>query len=284
MTTRVVLAGAGGMLGSAFRQRLAGTELICLGREQLDVSRPRELRERIASLSPGLVINCAADTNVEGAEGDPRPALAVNALLPELLAQACERANARFLHFSSTGCYGDWKRTPYGDYDPLRPTTVHHAAKAAGEEAVRHACRDSLILRLGWLYGGDAQHRKNFVWARIAEARGIETVFSDPYQTGTPTHVDDVVAQSLRLLDEGVSGTLNCVAGGSASRFDYVLRILKSAGLSTRVLPRRFERRAPVSPNEAASNDKLSLLGLNIMPDWEDALERYVASLLADRP
>ena len=281
---RVVLAGAGGMLGSAFRKRLSGADLVCLGREGLDVSRPRELRERIASLSPALVINCAADTNVEAAEDDPRQAYAVNALLPELLAGACGRAGARFLHFSSTGCYGDWKRTPYGDYDPLRPTTVHHAAKAAGEEAVRRALPESLILRLGWLYGGDAQHRKNFVWARIAEAREAGTVFSDPHQTGTPTHVEDVVTQSLRLLEEEVSGTLNCVAGGSASRFDYVLRILQSAGLSTRLLPRRFERRAPVSPNEAASNDKLALLGLNVMPGWEDALARYVASLLAAQP
>ena len=277
----IVLAGAGGMLGSAFQQYAWGSELVRLGRDQLDVSQPRILRERLERLAPELVINCAADTDVERAESDSTSAYAVNALLPELLAQSCKKTGARFVHFSSTGCYGNWKQTPYGDYDPLQPTTVHHTAKAAGEQAVRGACPDALILRLGWLYGGAAGQRKNFVSARIAEARTAKEILSDPYQTGSPSHVADVVAQCVRLLEEGVTGTLNCVAGGAVSRFEYVLRIVELAGLSTRLRPRRFQRKAPVSPNEAASNDKLLMLGLNVMPQWEEALARYVGDLLA---
>ncbi len=281
-TGRIVLVGAGGMLGSAFRQHGCGPDLLCLGRDQLDLGQPRALRDRLESLAPSLVINCAADTNVEQAETKPAAAYAANALLPELLAQACRKTGARFLHFSSTGCYGNWKQAPYGDYDPLRPTTVHHAAKAAGEEAVRSAHPESLILRLGWLYGGEARQRKNFVWARIAEARGAAEMVSDPYQTGNPTHVADVVKQSVRLLEEGIAGTLNCVAEGAVSRFEYVLQIVELAGLSTRLRPQRFQRKAPVSPNEAAANDKLALLGLNIMPPWKDALTNYITALTAE--
>ncbi|WP_419729638.1 SDR family oxidoreductase [Lichenicola sp.] len=281
MSTRpTVLVGAGGMLGSAFRRNML-PDPVCLGRDQLDVSQPGVLVDRIASLGPSLVINCAADTDVERAESDPGPAYAANALLPELLAQACRKAGSRLVHFSSTGCYGDWKRTPYSDWDPLRPTTAHHASKAAGEAAVREAWPDSLILRLGWLYGGDPGHRKNFVWARMNEARSAPEMFSDPHQTGTPTWVGDIVAQTLRILDAGLSGTYNCVAGGAVTRFDYVQRILELAGHDTRLRPRRFERKAPVSPNEAAVNTKLGLLHLDIMPRWDEALARYVASLAA---
>ncbi len=279
-TGPTLLVGAGGMLGSAFRRHLP-SDLVCLGRDQLDVSQPEAIRDRIMSIAPSLVINCAADTDVERAEGDAGPAYAVNALLPELLAQTCRKAGARFVHFSSTGCYGDWKRTPYGDWDPLRPTTVHHQAKASGEEAVRNAWPDSLVLRLGWLYGGDAGHRKNFVWARMNEAGSAEEMVSDPHQTGTPTYVGDVVAQTIRLLDAGLSGTFNCVADGAVTRFDYVQRILELAGHGTRLRPRRFMRKAPVSANEAAVNTKLALLHLDIMPRWDEALARYVTSLAA---
>lgn len=279
----IVLAGAGGMLGSAFRRSSLADRLVCLGRDQLAVDRPRALHDTIAALQPSLVINCAADTDVEGSEENTSRAFAVNALLPELIAQSCRRLGSKLLHFSSTGCYGDYRRTPYGDYDPLRPTTVHHKAKAAGEEAVRSVCPDSLILRLGWLYGGKEGHRKNFVWARINEARGATEMVSDPSQTGTPTHVDDVVAQCLLLLEHNIAGTMNCVAAGAVSRFEYVMRIVELAGLSIRLRPKLFVRRAPVSPNEAATNEKLALLGLNIMPVWDEALARYVVQLLGEK-
>ena len=249
----VVLAGAGGMLGQAFGRSALADRIVPLGRDDLQVARSGAIRDRLRAIAPAVVINCAADTDVEGAEDDARTAFAVNALLPELLAQACRADGARLLHFSSTGCYGDWKRTPYDDWDALRPTTAHHRSKAAGEAAVRDACPDSLILRLGWLYGGAAGHRKNFVWARINEARGAGEMFSDPSQTGTPTHVDDVVRQSIVLLE--------------------------LAGLPTKLRPRAFRRRAPVSPNEAAVNSKLAMLGLDAMPAWDAALARYVTAL-----
>ncbi len=277
----VVLAGAGGMLGTAFRRSALADRIVPLGREELSVG---GVRERLRALAPSVVINCAADTDVEGAEEDARVAYEVNALLPELLARACREVGARMLHFSSTGCYGDWKRTPYDDWDRLQPTTAHHRAKAAGEEAVRAACPDSLILRLGWLYGGERGHRKNFVWARITEARGAAEMFSDPSQTGTPTHVDDVVRQSLVLLERDAGGTMNCVAQGAASRLEYVMRIVELAGLPTKLRPRAFRRRAPVSPNEAAVNAKLGMLGLDVMPAWDEALARYVASLMEAAP
>ena len=149
---------------------------------------------------PEIVINCAADTDVEGAESDPARCVAANALLPELLAQFGRDTGARLVHFSSTGCYGGDRTTPHGDYEPLRPSTVHHRAKAAGEAAVREAGGRHLILRLGWLYGGAAGQRKNFVWNRIVEAQGSAEIGSDPYQTGSPTFVGDVVSQTLALL------------------------------------------------------------------------------------
>ncbi|WP_411034592.1 SDR family oxidoreductase [Shinella sp. BYT-45] len=281
----VLLLGASGMLGSRFAAHLAGRPLALVPREALDVTRPRHLVDAIVATSAATIVNCVADTDVEGAEAEPSRAFAVNALLPGLLAQAAREMDALLVHFSSTGCYGraaGGGLAPHSDFSPLHPTTVHHKSKAAGEAAILEAGCRHLVLRLGWLYGGSMGHRRNFVWARILEARQKPELFSDPHQIGSPTDVEDVVRQTLLLVDERMTGSFNCVASGAVSRFDYVRHILASAGLSPVLVPKRFDRRAPVSPNEAAVNDKLTLLGLNRMPAWDAAVTAYVEALLAE--
>lgn len=273
------------MLGSRFALALDAAQTVSLPREVLDVTRARHLIDSVVGTSASVIINCAAHTDVEGAQTDRTPAFSTNAILPGLLAQAARETNALLVHFSSTGCYGlnrEDSLAPHSDFSTLDPATVHHKSKAAGENAIREAACKHLILRLGWLYGGSASHRKNFVWARIAEARRKTEMTSDPYQQGSPTNVDDVVKQTTTLIEAGITGTFNCVASGCVSRFDYVKHIIESAKLSPRLLPERFKRQAPVSPNEAAVNDKLDLLGLNMMPAWDVALSAYVAALLTD--
>lgn len=285
-TARIVLTGAGGLLGGAFRQRLSGcgADIVCLGRQDLGVSRAAEWMDRLGRHRPTLILHCAADTRVDAAEAEPAAAWQANALLPELLAQLARRAGARMVHFSSTGCYGDAAdggNAPHDDYTPLRARTVHHRAKAAGEAAVCASGAAALVLRLGWLYGGGADAPRNFVMARIREARGKEELASDPTQRGNPTWVEDVVTQTMALLQADLTGTFNCVAHGSATRLEYVQHILTAAGLSTRLVPQRFSRVAPVAANESARNDKLSWLGLDVMPRWDEALTRYVAQLVS---
>ena len=255
------------------------------GRDALPVDEPGRVLERVEEIGPAIVVNAAAHTDVEGAEGDPAPAWAANAELPGLLASACRRLGVPLLHFSSTGCYGAWKSEPYDDYDDPAPTTVHHRSKIAGERAVEAAGAEHLIVRTGWLFGGEAGHRKNFVFKRVLEAAGTPEMRSDPTQTGNPTFVDDLAICATRALHVGVRGTCNVVAGGSASRLDYVREIVRLSGLPCRVEPSDggFARRAKVSPNEAARNLRLRLLGLDTMPDWREGLARYV-SVLRDSP
>ena len=285
---RILLAGAGGMLGTALRPALARAwqeaEVVPAGREVLTVAQPASLLAWVEATAPSLVINAAAHTDVEAAEVDALPAWSANAELPGLLAGACRRLGVPLVHLSSTGCYGAWKDVPYEDYDEVRPTTVHHRSKVAGERAVREAGAEHLIARTGWLFGGAAGHRKNFVFRRVLEAAGTAEMKSDPTQTGNPTFVDDLAAGLLAAFRAGMRGTCNIVASGSATRLDYVREIVGLSGLECRVEASAggFARRAAVSPNEAASNLRLALLGLPAMPDWRDGLARYVASLRRD--
>lgn len=279
---RVLVLGAGGLLGTALQSVLGGQVVATAGRGRLDVRDPAGIQAVVADADADLVVNCAAHTDVDGAERAPDVAFAANAVLPGLVAGACRRAGATLLHISSTGCYGDGKATPYTEEDEPRPTTVHHRSKLSGERAVRESGCEFLILRTGWLFGGSAGQPKNFVWRRLLEARGAETLLSDPHQHGNPTFATDVARQCLPLMALGIRGTFNCVSGPGASRLDYVGEIVHASGLACRVEPSTtpFARAAAVSANEMAVNYRLGLLGQDAMPPWRDALRRYVAQLL----
>lgn len=276
----VLVTGAGGMLGSAFVESLSGEVVRTTGREALDVRRPEAVLALVGDAR--VVINCAADTDVEGAERDPDRAFAANGVLPGLLGTACRRAGAVLIHVSSTGCYGDWKTEPYTEEDRLRPTTAHHRSKAAGEVAVRDSGCEHLILRTGWLYGGAPAGPKNFVWKRLLEARAGGRMTSDASQRGVPTFAPAAAKAALEVLRAGVRGTYNLVARGAASRFDYVAEIVRRSGLPCEVEPGpAFKRLAAVSPNETALNYRLGLMGLDPMSDWREPLGAYVDALTA---
>lgn len=278
----IILIGASGILGGAFARVLPAERLVCLGRADLPLDDRGAVERRISDLAPGLVVNCAADTDVEGAETQPERAFAVNAALAAAVARGAADAGAAVLHFSSTGCYGDWKDTPYEEDDPLRPTTIHHRSKALGEEHVLRAHGGALVMRLGWLFGGLPGQRKNFVWSRIAEARGKNSIPANPAQIGCPTAAADVARQALALIDARLTGVVNCVGGGPpARRIDYVAAILAACDSPTRVVTADFVRRAPVSPNEAAVNVRLQTLGLDCMPPWRNSLAAFVPALFA---
>ena len=276
---KLLLTGAGGVLGSAFAEALKEAELVTAGRAALDVRRPVEVQNLVADSGAEVVINCAAHTDAEAAEDNPDLVYAANSMLPGLLGAACRRSGALLVHVSSTGCYGDWKTEPFTEEDPVRPTTTHHRSKVSGEHRVRDTGCEHLILRTGWLYGG-AQQPKNFVWRRLLEARDTPHMTSDAAQRGNPTFAGDVARQALVMVDAGLRGTFNVVAQGAATRFDYVSAIVRLAGLACEVSPgAAFKRRAPVSSNETALNYRLGLLGLDRMPPWTESLAAYVAAL-----
>jgi dTDP-4-dehydrorhamnose reductase len=275
---KVLVLGAAGLLGQAFCNGLKGHDVVTASRGSLDVRQPSRIWALVESAAADVVVNCAANTDVDGAERTPETAYRVNAMLPGLVAQACRRSGALLLHISSTGCYGDHQSRPYTEEDPLLPTTVHHKSKMAGEQAVRDSGCRAIILRTGWLFGGSPHQTKNFVWKRLQEAASNPVMASDARQSGNPTWIDDVVHQAMVLIDIGLEGTFNCVGHGTATRFEYVSSIVALSGLPCRVEASAgaFARAARVSPNESATNFRLSLLEVDLMPPWRRSLQNYV--------
>jgi len=280
---KIVITGVNGMLGSAiatlFKEKFA---VYGLNRDLLPIEDYKAVNEKISKINPDIIIHCAAYTNVELAETNPADCYRVNYLGTLNIANAATKVNSKLLYISSTGCYGSWSSAAYCEYDPVVPTTVYHKSKIAGENVVAGICSDYLILRTGWLYGGDISHKKNFVYNRFLEAKKSEKITSDPFQSGNPTSVVDVADQIQVLIDQDVRGCFNVVADGYCTRYEYVKTIVEFCGLATLVekAEKPFKRIAPVSGNEAAENFLLSNMGLSVMKPWKESLERYISETI----
>jgi dTDP-4-dehydrorhamnose reductase len=229
-----------------------------------------------------VVIHAAANTNVEECELNPNFCYRDNTLLTEKLAYAAGIAECKFVYISSTGVYGDNKTDePYSEYDSVNPTTHHHRAKWLGEQAVNNFVKNSLVIRTGWIFGGDTENPKNFVAQRVLE--GIKSVNkeiqSNKDQIGSPTFVHDLSMKIYELLLNGEIGLFNLVNEGIASRLKFVRKIINLAKLDVNVIPvdaKLFNRKAKVSINESATTTKLTQLGYEALPSWEESLEFYI--------
>ncbi len=276
------------MLGSNLA-KLLPYEVVAFSSKKFDVTDRQQCEKIIQQEQPSIIIHAAAYTDVEGCEANPNRAFVVNTIGTQNLVSCCIDSDILFVYISSTGIYGNAKgkeEGPYNEFESVKPTTVHHTSKYEGEKAVQNHLNKFIIARIGWLFGGSLEHSKNFVYKRYLEAKGCNEMFSDDSQIGNPTFIKDLVEQIKVLIETKNFGVYNCVNRAiSVSRFDYVSKIVEAFGLECTVekAPKNaFKRLAQVSKNESATNYKLDLLKLNVMGDWDTALEQYIADLKLD--
>jgi dTDP-4-dehydrorhamnose reductase len=284
MTDRVFLTGARGLLGSEFAAQAAasGWPVRAVTRDDFDLARPESLAAAFRRDPCPLMIHCAAETNVDACEEDPDHADRCNRQAPLALARAVHEVGGRLVFVSSCGIFDGRKPTPYTEDDAPAPLTHYAASKAAAEDALLHDFPATLIVRVGWLFGGGPEQKKNFVAARCREAAGKSEVLSAGDKSGSPTWTRDVVGQVFALLDQGAAGIVHTANTGMASRAEYVAEILRLAGSPTTVRPvssAAFPRRAPVPDNEALASIRLSEFGLTSRP-WQEALKFYITDPL----
>lgn len=285
---RILITGANGMLGSNLA-KLLPYEVVAFSSNELDVTDPQQCEEIVQKQNPSIIIHTAAYTDVEGCEANPNKAYLVNTIGTQNLVNCCIDRDILFVYISSTGVYGNLKgrgEGPYTELDTVHPTTAHHSSKFEGEKAVQNHLNKFIIARTGWLFGGSLEHGKNFVYKRYLDAKVANEMLSDDSQTGNPTFIKDLVEQIRVLIETKSYGVYNCVnKATNVSRFDYVSKIVEAFDLDCdvkRAPKAAFNRLAKVSENESATNYKLDLINLNVMGDWDKALEQYVSELKLD--
>ena len=276
---RWLVTGANGMLGRDVTVRLADHEVTALARADLDVTDATAVAGAVAVHD--VVVNCAAWTDVDGAEGAEEPATAVNAAGPRHLARACRATGARLVQVSTDYVFAGNASTPYPESAPLSPVSAYGRSKAAGEAAVREELPGGhLVVRTAWLYG---EHGSCFprTIARVARERGAVSVVDD--QLGQPTWTVDVADLVVRLVEAGAAaGTYHATSTGHTAWFGFAREVVRAAGLdpdvvtatSTAAFPRPAPRPAySVLGHQALHDARVAPIG-----DWR---ERWRAA--ADR-
>jgi dTDP-4-dehydrorhamnose reductase len=276
---RVAVTGAGGQLGRELVDVVtaAGHEVVACDRRRCDVAEPGAARRLVEESRPDAVVNCAAWTDVDGAEASPDAAYRGNAVGPRLLAAACHAAGVRLCHISTDFVFDGEADGPVDEWAPVRPLSVYGASKLAGEEEVRALCADHQIVRTAWLFGKDGP---NFVLTmlRLAGSRPELRVVDD--QTGSPTWTGHLAPALLRLLELGVPGTYHLTGSGATSRHRWAAAVVDAAGLQAAVVPvSSDEFPLPARRPRAAVLDNRAwrLLGETPLPDWDEGVRAYLA-------
>ena len=293
-----MITGAGGQLGGCLAALATdrGRDVLALTSSQWDITDPGAAERIIAS--GDVVVNCAAYTDVDGAESDEAGAYAVNAAGPEHVARACARAGARLIHVSTdyvfSGDFGNGEPRPYEPGDEADPRGVYARSKLAGERAVLAALPEAsqgIVVRTAWVYTGGTGKDFVAVMRRLAAGNGPVDVVDD--QTGSPTYVADLAAALLQVADDRVPGPiLHAANGGEVSRFGQARAVFEECGADpARVWPvstARFPRPAPRPAYSALGGRQSTAAGLAPLRPWRDALVAALAASLstaaADRP
>lgn len=272
---KIVVTGAGGMLGYDV-VRLAEAmshQVIALTHDDLDVTDPARVERVITRERPGAVINCAAWTNVDGAEESEHDASLVNAQGAGFVADAAKKVDAKMI-FPSTDYVFNGTNGPYGESDDPDPINAYGRTKLAGERATALVNGRSFIVRTSWLFG---PHGGNFVetMLRLGEGGGPVVVVHD--QVGCPTYTGHLAVGLLRLVDTGAYGIHHMAGKGSCSWYEFALEIFRQAEVVTRVMASTtdmMERPAKRPENSVLVSRRSAPIEL---PTWQRGLSDYLA-------
>lgn len=279
---KTVIIGANGQLGRDLVSAIGG-DVVPFTRADADLADDRAVREKLTTLAPQTVINCAAYNLVDKAEGDPSDAFAVNAWAARNLAAVCRDINAHFVHFSTDYVFGfDAKRNrPYAEDDLPGPVSNYGLSKLAGEHAVRAVLPDALIIRTCGLYGRHGVGGKggNFVetMKRLGRERGAVKVVSD--QRCTPTSTADLATATVNLLQTSATGVVHVTNEGDCTWFEFASAIFRTLGMTVTVTPitsAEFGAAARRPAYSVLSAQRYTALTSQQMPAWDVALVKYL--------
>lgn len=281
MSARVLVTGAGGMLGRdvVAAAGARGHEVVGLSRGELDVTDAAAVGTAFTVAAPDVVVNCAAWTDVDGAEADEAGAQAVNATAAGIVARAAAAVGARLVHVSTDYVFaGDRDRgaAPYVESDPTGPRTAYGRTKLAGERAVAEVGGSHAIARTSWLFGTAG---RNFVATMLAlgAERDELTVVDD--QVGCPTATAHLAPALLALAEGDGEGVHHVAGGGWCSWRELAQETFRQAGVDCRVVPCTTAEMPRPAPRPAFSALVSERPETPVLPPWREGLAAYLSEL-----
>ena len=280
---RVLITGAGGLVGRALVEhcRTNGDEVFAYDHQSFDIADRGVAENIIGEHRPDAVINCAAWTNVDACEGDPKQTERVNSIGPENLARASRHVDAVFVTISTDYVFDGSKDGFYTQRDNPSPINVYGRYKLEGERRAQAAHARTIVVRAGYIFGLGG---KNFLSTLVTRARNGEklTAIHDCY--GTPTYGRDLARRLRELALKDLPGVYHVVNSGEGASFETFARealaaancpadTIQTAGMAS------LDRPAPRPRNTRLGCVLSPAIGLPPLRPWQDAVVDFVSEL-----
>lgn len=273
---KILLTGARGQLGRDFLLAASPRHEVVAHDIDLDITDRKAVSERVASVSPHIVVNAAAFTDVDGAELEEMAAYRINALGPYNLAFACREGNIPLLHVSTDFVFGGDSRKPYTEFDSPAPLGVYGKSKYAGECYVRSLLHRYYICRTSWLFGVSG---KNFVKTMMEKGKTELAVKVVDDQEGCPTYSRDLAFKLLEIIEKGIYGIYHVSNSRSCTWYQFTHEIFEIAKIDTPIFPvstEEFSRLAPRPRYSVMKSVALEMQGIEPMRPYREALKDFI--------
>ncbi len=260
----------------------SGHELLAIDLPELDIVDPAAVTAYFECHRPDAVVNCAAWTDVDGAESQAANANAVNATGAGNLARAAASSGAALLHISTDYVFAghapldaEGRPRPYLESDPTGPRSVYGQSKLAGELEVLAASPRHTVVRSAWLFGVAGRNFADTMLRLAAEREAVQVVDD---QVGSPTWTGHLAPALLGLLERDVRGLVHLAGSGAVSWNGFAREIFRQAEVPCRVEPATTAQMARPAPRPAYSVLTSERPEVLAMPDWRDGLAGYLAA------
>lgn len=278
---KLLVTGAAGMLGRDVMLAAgnAGHQVVGFGHSELDIADPDAVNAKIEAERPDVVINCAAWTDVDGAEEHEESATLVNGAGAGNVAAAAATVGGSVVYVGSDYVFDGSKGAPYVETDQTAPLSGYGRSKLTGEEATRAANKRHFIVRSAWLFGIGGS---NFVetMLRLAADHGEVLVVRD--QVGSPTYTWHLAYGIVRLIEGVEFGIHHMAAAGACSWYEFAREIFEQSNVECKVMSATTEmlgRPAPRPSYSALASQREHAIEL---PSWQDGLAAYLAQRRAE--
>ncbi|BBF44266.1 dTDP-4-dehydrorhamnose reductase [Lachnospiraceae bacterium KM106-2] len=278
---KVLVTGVKGQLGYDVMKVLKERNIDCIGadREQFDITDAQKTSEFIKAYGPDVVVHCSAFTAVDRAEEMIDVCREVNVEGPRNIAKVCKELDAKLVYISTDYVFPGTGDQFYEVDDPTGPLGQYGMTKLDGELAVKELVEKLFVVRISWVFG---KNGNNFIktMLRLGKEHDELTVVAD--QIGSPTYTADLAILLCDMLETEKYGTYHATNEGICSWADFTEEIFKVAGYDTKVkrcTTEEYGAKAPRPKNSRMSKKSLDENGFDRLPDWKDALRRYIAEI-----
>lgn len=283
---KIVVTGVKGQLGYDCVLRLSKLgykNIIGIDKDELDITDEKAVDSFFLENKPNVLIHNAAYTAVDKAEIEPDIAYKVNALGPKYLASACNKVGAKMIYVSTDYVFKGDGDNFYEVNDKKEGLSVYGKSKSQGEDYVISNLKEHFIVRTSWVFGING---KNFVKTMINLGKTRDSLNIVCDQIGSPTYTHDLAVLLCDMINSDKYGIYHAHNEGVCSWADFASYIFKAANLNVKVNYLTTEEYLKLVPNQAKRplNSRLSTKsltdnGFNLLPTWQDAIDRYIDEL-----